>query len=212
MALTPRRHRFGASSADTTQSVGEGNAAIFEPAHTLWVYDAKTGGTRLTDLSSDAAGTLPITEVVSGASGGIPEFYGPLDVTDLWISSASGASPEANERTLLAASDLKTDIDALDAAVDGVVIEAGVQTINGIPPDASGDVDLAPESLSPAAATQAEIQELQDRIYVARVVQVGGGYPPRPSDADYVDWVGTLDPAPSAIEGDEWHYPDTSGS
>ncbi len=206
MALTPRRHRFGGTSADATQSLGEGNAAIFEPNITLWVWSTSTGsGTRLTDLQDEDLDAA--TDITSSSTGQVPVFYGPVGVTEVWVAAAEDTT---GSRVLLAASDLMTDILAVDAAVDAIVVDAGIQSINTLLPDGSGELALSPADLVPAAATDAEVAELQDRVYTTTVVQVGTGYPPRPTYADYVHWVGELDPAASAVDGDEWHYPDVS--
>jgi len=202
VALTPRRHRFGGSSADVTQSIGTGNVAVFEPDVVLWAYDLGSGGSRVTDLQDE--GLDGVSEVTSDASGQVPIFYGPEGVTEVWVVAAAAPS---GTRALLAASDLMQDIDTLDAAIEGLVVEAGVVSLNG----ASGVIiDFAPDDLVPAGATDADVTELQDRIYTTTVVQVGTGYPARPTYADYVHWVGELDPAASAVDGDEWHYPDTA--
>lgn len=209
MALTARRHRFGGTSADATQSVGEGNVAVFEPSVTLWAWNASTGGSRLTDLQDEGGDS--ITEVVSTAAnptGQVPPFYGPAGDTEVWIAAAEDTT---GVRLLLAASDLAADISALDVIVDAIEVEAsGIQSVNTFLPDGAGNLALAPDSLVPAAAVATDVTELQDRVYTTTVVQSGGGYAPRPSYADYVHWVGELDPAASAVDGDEWHYPDTA--
>lgn len=202
MALTPRRHRFGGSSADTTQSFGTDNAAIFEPGVTLWVWQSGSGGSRLTDLEDE--NNDPISEITSSATASIPVFYGPVDVAEVWVAEENDST---GPRALLAASDLKLDINTLDAALENVSVEAGIQTINTLLPDGTGELALAPDGLVPPAAEASDVQELQERVAIARVVQVGAGYPPRPSYADYVDWVGTLDPGSASVDGDFWDFP-----
>lgn len=207
MALTPRRRRFGGSSADVAMSSGENNAAFFAPAQTLWAYDAKTGGNRVTDLRD--VNNQPITEVVSDATGAIPEFRGPVDVTDLWLASADGVAPQNNPRVLLAASDLFVDVEELSEAVDGIVIEAGVKTVNDLTPDPSGNLDIGPEDLDPPAATQTSVGAVS-AIVGARVLQVGMSYPARPTAAQWAIFVGSLDPAANAVDGDLWAQPETT--
>ncbi|WP_146605080.1 hypothetical protein [Jiangella anatolica] len=176
--------------------------ALFAPAETLWVYDSQTAGTRLTNLQT--IGGSPITEVTSDSNGQIPPFLTPPGVTALWISSADGASPALNPRVLLSASDLFTDIETLDAAIEDIEVSAGVTSVQG----KTGTVTLAPSELTPPAATVTSVTSVS-AIVGARLVQVGSGYPVRPSGATWVWFLGSADPGSAAQNGDLWFFPES---
>lgn len=92
------RHPFGGGIADTVIDTADefSNAAILQPGASITAWNAREGGQQYLNLSSDPAGSNPITGVVASdgtdgyGKGAIPIFYGPDDVTQLWISADGG--------------------------------------------------------------------------------------------------------------------------
>jgi hypothetical protein len=84
------RRRFGGTTADWTfQFVGD--AVDRAAGVTVTFYNALTGGTQITDLTTSGGG--PITSVVSDASGEIPEFFGPDSVLEMFADANGGLGP-----------------------------------------------------------------------------------------------------------------------
>lgn len=103
---------FGGSVADFVVT-SDGSGGLLLGADTpVWFYNAGTGGTRyttgLTDLSNAA-----ITQVVSDATGAIPQLRGPTGVTAMWADASEGAGP----RRLMVPVDLGDSITDLRATV-----------------------------------------------------------------------------------------------
>jgi hypothetical protein len=90
------RHPFGGSIADYAVTDGGGGAVTLAPGVPVLFYTAPIGGSQITDLTSDQAGTNPTTGTVTGdgtggtASGQILTVYGPEDVLGMWASAAGG--------------------------------------------------------------------------------------------------------------------------
>ncbi|MGW2932969.1 polysaccharide deacetylase family protein [Streptomyces sp. NPDC001156] len=108
------RHLFGLSPADVTVSQS-GTSLVLEPGSIGTAWDARVGGTQITDLT-DLAGT-PITQVTSDTYSVIG-FYGPDGVTNLYLDFGF-----AGGRTLMQATDLGASItdlqtNKLDATAD----------------------------------------------------------------------------------------------
>lgn len=82
------RRRFGTSANDWVVSI-DLNGALRAISATLTAWDARTGGTQITDLLD--ADDQPISEVA--VTRGQWEFYGPDGVTELWVD-AGGADRE----------------------------------------------------------------------------------------------------------------------
>ncbi|MGW5198646.1 polysaccharide deacetylase family protein [Streptomyces spiralis] len=95
------RHLFGLSPADITVSQS-GTSLVLEPGSVGTAWDARTGGTQITDLT-DLAGN-PITQVTSDTYS-IIGFYGPDGVTSLYLDFGF-----AGGRVLMQASDLGASI------------------------------------------------------------------------------------------------------
>jgi hypothetical protein len=86
----------------------EGNDSdvpILQGGASLTFWNAKDGGLQHTDLSLDAAGETPLTGLLSSdgtggyRKGQVPSFFGPPDVTYMWMSADGG------ERVLIVAVD-----------------------------------------------------------------------------------------------------------
>lgn len=92
------RHPFGGGIGDYVIEVGESGVASFAPGVVVQFFTERTGGTEYTDLTEDAAGTVPLTSVVSQdgdpgsgyAIGDYPIVYGPVGVTWMWASADGG--------------------------------------------------------------------------------------------------------------------------
>ena len=80
------RHVFGGSPADFAMEK-VGNQLLLRPAVTGTVWDARTGGTQLTDLT-DLTGT-PITTVTADTDGAVA-FFGPDGVTNCFVDFSYG--------------------------------------------------------------------------------------------------------------------------
>lgn len=198
MALTPRRHLFGKQSGDWTGTIDSNGFLKNAPNATLWVFLTETGATRTQDLQSRSGAA--ITELVTSSTGAVSEFFGPEGEARLWVGQG-----DSGERTLIVATDFDEDISELDLAIDGIEVTAGIQSVNSVSP-VDGNVVLTPGDIDAAAASS--VTTLQS-FAVAFCVQAGGGYPPRPSSAVYVIWIGTADPGANALDGDIWFQPET---
>ncbi|MEU0160233.1 glycerophosphodiester phosphodiesterase [Streptomyces sp. NPDC006261] len=105
------RHFFGGTTSDyAMEQVGD--QLLLRPGATGAVWDAVAGGTQLTDLT-DTSG-LPVTSVIA-ASDGFVAFYGPEDVTTVFLDFGLG------RRYAMVASDIA---EIVSARVAGVVAEA----------------------------------------------------------------------------------------
>lgn len=80
------RESFGGATGDFLYRA-TGSRLLRLEAATMRLWDAETGGTRVTDLLLDGA---PVTEIPVGESGDIPTFEGPDGVVGLW-AEAGGA-------------------------------------------------------------------------------------------------------------------------
>ena len=79
------RNMYGATSADFTLTAG----GRVVPGATLTVWDARTGGTQVTDLLD--VNSVACTTVTSGADGSVV-FYGPNnEKATLWLDSGQGS-------------------------------------------------------------------------------------------------------------------------
>ncbi|MGI5515286.1 polysaccharide deacetylase family protein [Streptomyces sp. CA-106131] len=124
------RHLFGLSPADVTVSQS-GTSLVLEPGATGTAWDARTGGTQLTDLT-DLLGN-PTTTVTSDTYSVIG-FYGPDGVTTLYMDFGF-----AGGRVLMQATDLGSSITSLSADVAG--LQAGkLDTTGGT---LTGDLTLS---------------------------------------------------------------------
>ncbi|GDY74120.1 hypothetical protein SAV31267_036050 [Streptomyces avermitilis] len=84
------RHLFGLSPADVTVSQS-GTSLVLQPGSVGTAWDARSGGTQITDLT-DLSGT-PITTVTSD-SYSVIGFYGPDGVTTIYLDFGfSGGGP-----------------------------------------------------------------------------------------------------------------------
>ena len=219
---------------DTDPPVNGRVALIPEDGITLLVYDAP-GGQQVTDLLD--ASMLPISELVTsvddGSLGTIPLFYGPDGWNvDLYVS-ADGSNffrmpPSASEiterltvvETSVAGLSLDDLVDVntagggtgqvLTRQADGTYAPADagtgtVSSVNGVAP-VGGNVTLAPSNLNPPAAPASQVSAVA-AIVGARLLQVGSGYPPRPAAANWVNYVGTVEPVTGVQDGDTWDQP-----
>lgn len=94
--MAGERHPFGGSIADWVFDRNDANIPVLTGGVTIQAWSAPDGGTQYTNLTQDLAGTVPITTLVSSdGTGGlelgtIPRFYGPPDVTRMWLSADGG--------------------------------------------------------------------------------------------------------------------------
>ncbi|MEV5472955.1 polysaccharide deacetylase family protein [Streptomyces sp. NPDC052207] len=95
------RHLFGLTPADVTFSQS-GTSVVLEPGASGTAWDARVGGTQITDLT-DLDGN-PIIEVTSDTYSTIA-FYGPDGITNLYLDFGF-----AGGRTLMQATDLGASI------------------------------------------------------------------------------------------------------
>lgn len=91
------RHPFGGGIADYAIDADSVTFnAVIEPGASITAWNARQGGTQYLNLSTDPAGVSLITGVTTSdgtdgySPGIIPIFYGPEDVTQLWISADGG--------------------------------------------------------------------------------------------------------------------------
>ncbi|MFF3558979.1 polysaccharide deacetylase family protein [Streptomyces sp. NPDC002574] len=108
------RHLFGLSPADVTMSQS-GTSLVLEPGATGTTWDARVGGTQITDLLDLSSN--PIASVTSDSYSMIG-FYGPDGVTNLYLDFGFDGG-----RVLMQASDLGASItdlqtNKLDIAAD----------------------------------------------------------------------------------------------
>jgi hypothetical protein len=100
-----QRHPFGGSVADWVMKENSESVPVLQSGATLTFYNARSGGTQYTDLALDSAGTTAVTFVTSSTGsdgyriGQVPIFFGPPDITFMWMSADGG------ERVLIGAVD-----------------------------------------------------------------------------------------------------------
>ncbi|MET8511963.1 polysaccharide deacetylase family protein [Streptomyces sp. NPDC005077] len=100
------RHLFGLSPADVTMSQS-GTSLVLEPGSVGTAWDARVGGTQLTDLTDLSSN--PIAQVTSD-SFSVIGFYGPDGVTNVYLDFGFSGG-----RVLMQASDLGASITDLQA-------------------------------------------------------------------------------------------------
>lgn len=147
------RHPFGDTLPDyaiDTQTVGTtDNVLVAQPSATVLFYTDQTGGSQITDLSSDVNGLTPVTSVTTsdGVSDGrkpgqIPTVYGPDETYWMWASANGGP------RQLITAQDLPafaSKVSELDAALQAHLANYDNPHRTGI----SNAADAALTTLSP---------------------------------------------------------------
>lgn len=118
------RHPFGGGIADYVFETNSGVVSV-APGATITFYTAQTGGTQITDLTSDSAGTTPLGSVVSqdGSTSGynpgdIAVFYGPVGVRAMWASADGGP------RKLMVSNDIAAELDAVGVGVPNTKVVA----------------------------------------------------------------------------------------
>ncbi|MEU0098269.1 glycerophosphodiester phosphodiesterase [Streptomyces sp. NPDC006267] len=121
-----------------------GDQLLLRPGATGTVWDAVAGGTQLTDLT-DTSG-LPVTSAVA-ASDGFVTFYGPEDVTAVYLDFGFG------RRYAMVASDIA---ETISARVAGVVTDAA--------DDASAKAGAAQDAAVTTAAENAAALYLPNAI------------------------------------------------
>lgn len=90
------RQLFGGGIADYVIAVGAGNSAVLTGGAVLTAWNAEVGGTQITDITLDAAGTQPVGTWLSGDGsagnqlGHAAEVYGPDGVMAWWVSANGG--------------------------------------------------------------------------------------------------------------------------
>nr|WTB31180.1 polysaccharide deacetylase family protein [Streptomyces sp. NBC_00830] len=136
------RHLFGLSPADVTMSQS-GTSLVLEPGSVGTAWDARVGGTQITDLTDLSSN--PITEVTSD-SYSVIGFYGPDGVTTLYLDFGFSGG-----RVLMQASDLGasiTDLQTNKADLSGATF-TGAVTLNANP---TAPLGAATKQYSDAAA------------------------------------------------------------
>lgn len=137
------RHMFGGTTSDYAMEQ-VGNQLLLRPGVSGTVWDAVTGGTQLTDLT-DTSG-LPITVVVAASDGSVA-FYGPDDVTTVYVDFGLG------RRYAMVASDIAAIVSARVAGVAAAAAD-----------DASAKAAIAEASAISAASDSAAALYLPSAI------------------------------------------------
>jgi hypothetical protein len=113
------RHPFGGSAEDWIFSEDENNVPVLQGGAVLTFWNSREGGTQYTDITQDADGQVPIVELKTSPGGDgyrigqIPVFYGPPDVTSMWVSADGGE---------------RVSIDAIDVGALGATALAQLAT------------------------------------------------------------------------------------
>lgn len=90
------RHPYGGGIADYAIHTDSTLVATLQTGASITAWNARTGGSQYLNLALDPAGTTLVTGVTTSdgsdgySPGQIPIFYGPEDVTLLWISADGG--------------------------------------------------------------------------------------------------------------------------
>ena len=98
------RRRFGGGVADWAFTLTSQNVPVLDPGSTITFWSASAGGTQYTDLAGAVDGSGAISTVTAGigaTAGQIPVFYGPDEITWMWMSANSGSRVliECNDMT-----------------------------------------------------------------------------------------------------------------
>lgn len=94
--MAGERHSFGGTTTDWVFDANNDHIPVLTGNVVIQAFNAASGGTQYTNLTQDKAGTVPITTLRSAdGTGGteigtIPVFYGPPDVTRMWLSADGG--------------------------------------------------------------------------------------------------------------------------
>lgn len=90
------RHPFGGGIDDWIFAEDENDVPVLQGGANLTFWNAREGGSQYTNLSQDPDGVTPIGVLVSSNGGDgyrigqIPLFYGPPDVTTMWVGADGG--------------------------------------------------------------------------------------------------------------------------
>ncbi|QGZ53373.1 hypothetical protein GPZ77_34675 (plasmid) [Streptomyces sp. QHH-9511] len=109
------RHLFGGSPADYAMEK-VGSQLVLRPGAVGTVWDAPVEGTQYTDLTDTAMSA--VTQVTADSNGAIA-FYGPDNVTSLYVDFGFG------RRTILTATDLGTQVTTLAGQVATLAGQTG---------------------------------------------------------------------------------------
>lgn len=111
-----RRYRFG-GVADYVVALGDENVATLAPNVQVTFHTSDTGsGVQITDLTlMDGSTPIPGGIVTTDATGAMPEFMGPPDVTDMYVDANGGSGPR--RRTI--ATDMGVDVVQMLAEIYG---------------------------------------------------------------------------------------------
>jgi len=140
------RHPFGIQPTDWAFVAAlDGITPQLVSASVLTLWNAQTGGSQITDLTADSAGLEPITTLTASdgtdgyTAGQIEQFWGPEDVTSMWISADAGG------RLLLTCTDVADmAVSASSAAADANAAAASVAaTVAGLDLGDLADVDTS---------------------------------------------------------------------
>ncbi|WP_431935787.1 hypothetical protein [Micromonospora sp. RP3T] len=131
------RHPFGGSAEDWIFAEDENNVPVLQGGAVLTFWNQREeGGTQYTDIAQDSDGATPIVELKTSLGGDgyrigqIPVFFGPPDVTTMWVSADGGE---------------RVAIDALDAGDLGAAALAALaqHTGGGPNPHSTGLANLS---------------------------------------------------------------------
>lgn len=191
------RHPFGGGIADWVFAPDSNHVPVLSAGAAITAWSSQQGGTQITNLSVDPAGATPVTGVLTSdgtdgyAYGEIPIFYGPEDVTVLWLSADGGP---------------RTAVGSIDSAgLAGAVSTQLAQHVSAVNPHQTRLGDLAdtsfPSTLPAGAVPVWNVTTQLWEISTASglnpnlFVQVGGGSVVRVPEADVV------------TVGQEWRSP-----
>jgi hypothetical protein len=138
------RHAFGGTIADYAVTDGGGGAVEFAPSVPVLFYTAQTAGSQITDLTTDAAGTLTATGTTTDAAGAVIEVYGPDNVLGMWASANGGT------RVFMLARDAA---DVIAAAVSALSTLSG--TVSAHTSDPAGHGTAFPDLVDSDASARA---------------------------------------------------------
>lgn len=192
------RHPFGGSTEDWIFAE-DGGALILQGGAVLTFWNEREGGTQYTEITQDEAGETPITELRTSLGGDgyrvgqIPVFWGPPDVTTMWVSADGG------ERVAI---DARNAGDVAAAALAAI----GQHTVGGPNPHGTSLASLSDVQVGPPAArVSGQVVGWNGSAYVMLTpAQVSGALLLNPPLVGGVTYVGNIALPPPPGQNEPW--------
>jgi hypothetical protein len=194
------RHAFGGSAEDWIFEENTDDIPVLQGGAVLTFWTDRVGGSQITDIAEDLAGTTPITELTTSSGGSgyrigqIPVFFGPPDRTQMWVSADGGD---------------RVSIDALDigdlAELVNQTLAAHMAQLNGHDTGVGNLTDV--EIATPASRVVGDVLGVVDAegtLGLLTPSQVSGAVLLNPPLQGGTTYVGNIVQPPPSTQGEPW--------